>query len=321
MSETSTKDKAPVEVFREMERRDEAQILKELQGELISDFVYSIQIRGRAVTNLSYAGVKEAIRRRGDIEILDIKTESDDKEYRALIIVRDHQNKIDVTGASSTDRSQPFAYVLSVNKAERNAFAKLLPAKWIASVIHQYLQQGHPGEIEETSRESNVQKSTELDRTNDQPENPPIGEASIAIGWKVPLTKDQAAPEQIKAGVRQYPLYRGLRSYGMINQLEDEISIVPEKAVDPNSPPIKWFIHGNSIKQGVVIPICEKYGLKWQLELNENGSLKAVMLYGERLNRRQIDELSQGATWAFRVGTEPLKQEKPDRSHVGSPLR
>jgi len=66
------KQQLSVEVFQGFERRDENQILAEMRGELIEDLVYGVDIQRRRVTNLSYAGVKEAIRRRGNLEILSI---------------------------------------------------------------------------------------------------------------------------------------------------------------------------------------------------------------------------------------------------------
>ena len=63
-------------VYQEMEVRDERQILSEMQGTaILGEMVYDITISGKRVTNLSYSGIKEAIRRRGSLEILDVKTE------------------------------------------------------------------------------------------------------------------------------------------------------------------------------------------------------------------------------------------------------
>jgi len=198
---TDQRKSLPVQVFQELDRRDENQILSEMRGEQLQEFVYSIKLDGREITNLSYAGVKEA---------------------------------------SSSEK---------------------------------------------------------------QPEKV----AGTVSTWKVPVAKDQVPAEFIKKGVRQYPLLRSLQSYGMLNQLCDEISIVPERPVDSNSPPVKWFIHGTSIKVGVVTPICQKYGLKWHLELDEKGFLKAIILYGKALEKKQIDELVQGATWAFKASLEEAK--------------
>lgn len=125
----SAKPALPVKAFQELDRRDENQILAEIRGELVEEFVYSIQLQGKRATNLSYAGVKEAIRRRGMFEILDVRTEETDHEIRTLMKVRDLVNRIDVLGASSAEKDKAFAYVLAVNDAERNAFSKLIPAK------------------------------------------------------------------------------------------------------------------------------------------------------------------------------------------------
>jgi hypothetical protein len=142
------KSQIPIQVFQAFEKRDEDQILAEMRGELIEDLVYSIDIQGRRVTNLSYAGVKEAIRRRGNLEILEVRTEETEKEIRALVRVRDLDNRIDVLGASSSEKDRPFAYVLAVNKAERNAMAKLIPAKWYATLIKDWLEMHRPSKAQ-----------------------------------------------------------------------------------------------------------------------------------------------------------------------------
>jgi hypothetical protein len=135
-----------LDLAEEWERRDEGQILSELRGELgelAEELVYRTTIQGRDVTNLSYSGIKEAIRRRGNVQILDAHTEETENEIRALVKVRDLDNRIDVLGASSAKKSDAFAYVLAVNKAERNAFAKLIPARWYATLIEDWLQKHH----------------------------------------------------------------------------------------------------------------------------------------------------------------------------------
>jgi hypothetical protein len=42
---------------------------EEMRGEQLQESVYSLRLNGRQVTNLSYSGVKEAIRRRGRLEV------------------------------------------------------------------------------------------------------------------------------------------------------------------------------------------------------------------------------------------------------------
>jgi hypothetical protein len=126
--------------FQEMDVRDEGQILAEMRGEFLEQYVYSFTQAGKAITNLSYVGVKEAIRRRGHVQILDHKVEEVNGKYRATVLVHDIVNDIDVLGVSEAEVSKPFAYVLAVNKAERNAFMKIIPAKFYAELIKEKLQ-------------------------------------------------------------------------------------------------------------------------------------------------------------------------------------
>lgn len=274
----------PVQVFQEMERRDESQILAELRGELIEEFVYSTQVQGKTVTNLSYAGVKEAIRRKGHVEILDFRIQEDEKEYKAVVCVRDHDNRIDVLGASTAERNKPFAWTLAINKAERNAFAKLLPAKWIASTISEYLGRNRP--------QSDGTKQT-VESPVSQAPNP-----SLPL-WKVPLTKDQVSPEEIQQGVRQHPLIRGTRSYGMLNVLGDECSIVPEQLVPLNTALIDGFL-----VRKILEPMKTKHeGLEYKLQADRNGMLQAILIRS-KLDDQQVKDLVNGARWAFEKAFE-----------------
>src|SRR5690349_5035051 len=60
-------DKPGLETIMMVEKRDEQQILERMRGEVAKEWVYSIQQNGKTITSLSYDGVKEAIRRRGNI--------------------------------------------------------------------------------------------------------------------------------------------------------------------------------------------------------------------------------------------------------------
>lgn len=280
------KSQLPVEVFHEMERRDENQILAEMRGEIIEDLVYSIDIQGRRVTNLSYAGVKEAIRRRGNIEILEIRTEENADEIRALVRVRDHENRIDVLGASSAEKKKPFAYTLAVNKAERNAFAKLVPAKWLAVLIDEYLQRKQPKPIPPSQEEAQPRPAEEE--------------------WqlKVPVTKDVVAIE----GGRQLPLIQGTTSIGMVNVLEDgsEASIVPEKPINVDSAPIQGFLLPR-----VLDAMKEKHaGFDYRLHIDQDRMLQAILIRG-RLDDTQVKELASASRWAFLRAMESQPPKTP----------
>ena len=265
----------PVQAFQQMEKRDEEQILAERRGELVEEFVYSIMLQGREVTNLSYAGVKEAIRRRGNLEILEIRTEETESEIRALIRVRDLDNRIDVVGASSAEKSKPFSYTLAVNKAERNAFAKLIPAKFYASLIQDWLQK-YRAKIPERSIEepAALPSATQL---------------------KVPITKDPLS----QTGLRQIPLIRGTFAIGMVNILGNELSIVPEKPIPVDDSALNSFLFSR-----VLDPMIEKHAeLEYHVLEGDGGVLKAVLLRG-RLDDGQIKELCNAARWSFEKALE-----------------
>jgi hypothetical protein len=275
----ATKPQLPIQAFQEMEHRDEDQILAEIRGELVEEFVYSIQLQGKQVTNLSYAGVKEAVRRRGFLEILEVRTEETDKEIRALVRMRDLENRIDVLGASSAEKDKPFAYVLAVNKAERNAFSKLIPAKWYATLIQDWLQRHRPQQGQQGQEPS-------APTPPEQPWEP-----------KVPVTKEPLS----QPGLRQFPLIQGTLAVGMLNALEDgyEASIVPEKPIPADDPALTGFLFPK-----VLEAIAEKHlGLEYRVVEGEAGVLKAILIKG-KLDEAQVKELVNAARWAYSKAIE-----------------
>lgn len=291
-AEAQPKDKQlPVQVFQEMDRRDENQILSEMRGELLEEFVYSIRIEGRDVTNLSYAGIKEAIRRHGQIEILEVRKEEDDKEYRVLVRVRDHVNQIDVLGAATAEKNKPFAWVLAHNKAERNAFSKLLPAKLYATLIQEWLIQFKPTSTRQVGGTITSPQIPSQAKPSPEKQSP----------WHVPITANQVSPELIKQGVRQYPLLKELKSFGMLNQLAEEIAIVPERPILIDTPLVDGFL-----LRRIVEPLAAKHSLAYTLKRTTSGLLEAVLIRG-KLEDPQVKELVGGARWAFERALEEKK--------------
>ena len=127
------------------EREDEDQIVKEMRGEILEHYVYSFPQGGRTVTGLSYAGVKQYVRRRGHFYIFDcecckkpVHVDETAEEFRATVKIRDLENDVEVIGVSVCEKKKPFAYVLAVNKAERNALRKLIPEKELAMIIREF---------------------------------------------------------------------------------------------------------------------------------------------------------------------------------------
>ena len=238
------------------------------------------------------------------MEILEVRTEQDAEEYRTLVRVRDHSNNIDVLGAGAAEKNKPFAWVLAANKAERNGFAKLIPAKWYATLIQDWLNlhtsPKQTTEISGTVKAENIPQQT---KPSPEPQTQTPSKPSLQpqAPWKVPSTAKQATPEESKQGVRQTPLVKGVQSFGMINQLGDETALCPERPVLMDSPLIDGFL-----MRKIVEPLVAKHGLAYTLQRASNGFLEAVLIRG-KVDDEQIKELVSGARWAFERALEEKK--------------
>jgi len=111
--------------------------------------------------------------------------------------------------------------------------------------------------------------------------------------FKVPLTKDQVSSELAKQGVKQYPLLKGLQSFGMINILGEEAAIIPERPLPVNTALIEGFL-----LRKVLDPMKTKHGFTYRLNLDPNGFLTAIVIRG-RLEEQQVKEILSATTWAF----------------------
>jgi hypothetical protein len=143
----------PEEIYL-VEKRDEDQIIKSMRGEIVNEWVYSFVQNGRKITALSYAGVKEAVRQRGNISWYPcehchqpVHIEETPDEIRAVVTAWDLERNVKFLGASAASKKQPFAWVLAVNKAERNALRKFLPEKQITLLIEEYLRRQNPNPV------------------------------------------------------------------------------------------------------------------------------------------------------------------------------
>lgn len=143
----------PPEIIFLTEKRDEEQIIMEMKNQLARQYVYTIKTWDpesksmKETTSLSYAGVKEAVRKRGNFRFQPcsccgktVHVDEDPKEYRAQVTVHDENRNVMFIGVASAAKNLPFAWVLAANKAERNAFRKMLPEKAIALLIEEYLR-------------------------------------------------------------------------------------------------------------------------------------------------------------------------------------
>lgn len=143
-------EEIPPELYEMMERLDEDQIVEEMKGLKPETMIYQFTVAGREVKGLSYAGVREAARRMGYLELFDLKVEDKGEHWYATVRGRDKIRDITIYGVShqpkkiklrdGTEQEDPFAYVKCANKACRNALRALLPEKVVNETIEYFLE-------------------------------------------------------------------------------------------------------------------------------------------------------------------------------------
>lgn len=133
--------------FSIMERRDEDQILSEMKGNVIQEFVYSFRQGGREITGLSYAGVKQIALEMGNIHCSEPIISELNGSFVCKVKAVDIAKNLEMWGVSSQPkqmktqygpRDDDFAVQKAVSKAERNALRKLMPERLIVEMIKEW---------------------------------------------------------------------------------------------------------------------------------------------------------------------------------------
>lgn len=132
------------EAFALMEKRDEQQIMKQLQGELVDEFFYSFHQGAREVVGLSWVGVKECARRMGHIKIDLVSITEKEDEYQIVVKATDTLNSLEALGVSTQAKylkpltKDPFSLQKAMSKAQRNAIRGLIPEKFLATMLKKF---------------------------------------------------------------------------------------------------------------------------------------------------------------------------------------
>ncbi len=135
--------------FTIMERRDEDQILAEMKGNVIQQFVYSFKQGGRDVTGLSYSGVKQIALEMGNIHCSEPVISEMNGSFICKVKAVDVAKNLEMWGVSSQAKqmttrwgkqNDDFAVQKAVSKAERNALRKLMPERLIVEMIKEWKQ-------------------------------------------------------------------------------------------------------------------------------------------------------------------------------------
>ena len=155
---------AKADQFLEMEKRDEDQILAELQGKVIEEMFYETK-DGKII--VSWVGIKEIARRYGGISMSEPKdVVMQDLGENVLIMVKatDTKNGYSMLGASTQSKlmdihdlddkkrwakdasgryifhkdPDPFVYPKALSKSQRNAIRALIPETFFAKMIEEW---------------------------------------------------------------------------------------------------------------------------------------------------------------------------------------
>jgi hypothetical protein len=129
-----------LEDFKEIERRDEAQIVEDLHGKAIDKLFYEFTQSGREIVALSWAGVKYFALQLGHISVEEVKIEEGRDSYKAIAWAFSKDRDLRVMGAAEQSKMlafgnknrDEFALAKVVSKAQRNALRNLLPETMIS---------------------------------------------------------------------------------------------------------------------------------------------------------------------------------------------
>jgi len=154
-----------------MDKEDEKQIIAEMRGEIIKEYVYSYFKDGRRVEGLSLAGINAVSIHMAEVgnpmRVIEQNITEDAEYIKAVIKVGRYSVKNDGTevgldsayGAKrqakfyASGKANPFAFEQAISKAERNARKKLIPEKVIVELMKQYKKEGKVKTIEATDAE------------------------------------------------------------------------------------------------------------------------------------------------------------------------
>ena len=145
----SKEEEKTQEEFAIMERADETQIIQELQGHYLEEFVYSFEVGSRRVVGLSWAGIKECSYRLGGIEVESCQIEDKGDGWTVLCKASDKfkgSSRFGVSTQSKTMKlkdgsavADEFSLQKCVSKAQRNAIRRLIPELFIKNFVDRYL--------------------------------------------------------------------------------------------------------------------------------------------------------------------------------------
>ena len=159
-------DSVMLKQIAEIEQKDEAQVLAELAGELIEEMIYTVEVYDRRrkqkveKVRLSWAGVKEVARSRGNIVLAEPVVTDLDATIRIMAKATDLTRNFTVFGGCQQPRKMKvndvdwdtgeitgyhfeddaYCFQKGLSKCQRNALTLCIPADYAAKCINRFLK-------------------------------------------------------------------------------------------------------------------------------------------------------------------------------------
>ncbi len=140
-SQSLTETTKPLDSFQQMDKRDEEQILAEIKGHMIEEYVYQFKVGGKMITGVSYAGIKAMVVRRGGYEIISDTIIKENDYFLAKAKIQDKQLDLQGLGLGECAIHEPFARQKAMGKALRNAYRSIMDEGQFIAFIKQWKKQ------------------------------------------------------------------------------------------------------------------------------------------------------------------------------------
>lgn len=306
--------------YKIMDGQDEQQVLEELQGHYLTEFVYSFKAGGRDVIGLSWAGIKELAYRYGGIQVDSCNIE--DKGDFWLVTckasdIKRSNSRFGVATQSKTMKRRDgtvepdeFALQKATSKAQRNAIRALMPEIAVKQYIDQFLTEKNGKAQEQTSAPPYhpAQPQQQPPTTPSEPKNvtPPKTNKHLDIDPETLTVLTASTPIQDER-IKQYPILPdGANQVGMVNVLDDVLAIVPYQAnLRSDHTAFTSFLFPQILDK-----ICNKYTCEYQVVGTSEGALLYILVKG-KLEEKEIKGLTTSARWAFLKAFEANGKEQP----------
>ena len=137
------------EDLKALDLRDEKQVLAEIKGALIEEFVYSFAQGGREVVGLSYAGVKAVAQSMGGIKVGMPEIQDCGDAWLVRCLAEDTVRRIQMPGVGyqrktmqtkTGETPDDFAPQKATSKAVRNAIRAVIPEAVAVEMMKRFLQ-------------------------------------------------------------------------------------------------------------------------------------------------------------------------------------